>query len=652
MRFDEPKYGRLPAEQQAIRAQCFHPSGTFVEFPRDDIHQSISQRFEKVVQSYPDRLAVKDRGRELSYDQLNQAANRLAHTILAVRASTSEPIGLLFNKGVNLIVAMLGALKGNRGYVLLDSSLPYERIKFILEHSRVATLLIDSEHLALSMKLSEERLQCINVDEIDSSVSTENLHLRVPPDAIAWIHYTSGSTGEPKGVTQNHRNALHTVMTHTNNYHVCSDDRLTFFDSRGGSALVALLNGAAVYPYDIKKQGLAGLAEWLIREEITVYGSVVSTFRYFTSALSGTDDFVKLRLIRLFGEPLYKSDVEIYHKHFSKRCVLENRLASNESPTICQYFIDHSTSLTGGLVPVGYTTEDNDISLLDETGKQVGSGEVGEIAVKSSFLSLGYWREPDLTRCAFLLPQDEKDKRIYRTGDLARRFEDGCLVHVGRKDFGVKIRGNKVELPEIETALLEFPNSKEAVVTAIKDLGGDTKLVAYVVPRNPPVPTVDEFRSFLANKMPDYMIPSIFITMEKLPKTGIGKVDRRALPEPRNHRPNLRAPFVKPESPLETTLAQIWAEVLLLDEVGIRDDFFDLGGHSLAASRVVSRVIQAFEVVIPLSDLFKCPTVQQMATVVAQNQTDKTSADQLARLLTEVEILSDDAANRILTELV
>jgi len=297
------------------------------------------------------------------------------------------------------------------------------------------------------------------------------------------------------------------------------------------------------------------------------------------------------------------------------------------------YFLDEHTPTAGHVLPVGYPAEDKEILLLDEDGAEVGGDAVGEIAVRSRFLSPGYWRRPDLTAAAFRPDPAGGPERIYRTGDLGRRLPDGCLIHLGRKDFQVKIRGFRVEVAEVEGALLSLPTVQEAVVVAREDRPGDRRLVAYLVPTARPAPTVSALRQALAATLPDYMVPAAFVALDTLPKTPGGKVDRRALPAPGRARPALDQPLVAPRTPVEATVGAIWQEVLGLDEIGLHDNFFDLGGHSLAASQVIARVTETCHVDLPLRMLFEAPTVNGLALAVVQGLMQNVDSDEIARLL-------------------
>jgi acyl-CoA synthetase (AMP-forming)/AMP-acid ligase II/acyl carrier protein len=443
-------------------------------------------------------------------------------------------------------------------------------------------------------------------------------------------------------------------MNYTNGLHICAEDRLTLlysFSVNGGAhdMFAALFNGAAICPYDLKAEGFAELGQWLIDERITIYHSVPTVFRQFVESLSGREDFPDTRIVRLGGEPVYRRDVNLFKKHFSNDCILVNRLGSSETGSLRMFFLDKETELSSNLVPVGYAVSANDILFLDDSGAPV-SGDEGEIAVRTRYVSPGYWQRPDLTATSFIDdPMDERGK-IYRTGDLGRMLPDGCLLHLGRKDFFTKIRGYRVELDEIEMTLMELPSLKDVVVTTSNNNSGEQRLVAYVVPKRAPGPNVSEMRRFLSEKLPDYMIPSTFIALDALPLTDTLKVDRKVLPAPKGLRPKIAASYAAPRNSVEEVLVKIWAEVLDLDQVGVHDNFFDLGGHSLAATRVISRVIETFPSELPIKALFDSPTVAEMAEVIVAGQDKKPNNTELEMILNELESLSDEEAKLLVNE--
>jgi amino acid adenylation domain-containing protein len=631
--------------QETSKGRRVSPTNPFLEFKKEEIEQSISDRFEQQVLRYPDRLAVKGKSYTLSYNELNRAANRVARALLARRAGGEEPIGLLLEHVAPMVIAILGVLKAGKLYVPLDASYPPARIDYMLEDSQASLIVADDKNLPLATEWAQQGRHVLNIDRLDPELSDQNLGLAIAPDSLAYLLYTSGSTGQPKGVVQNHRNVLHNMMKYTNGAHICADDRLSMHVSYSFSGAVtntfsALLNGAALFPFDIKAEGLAHLAAWLMQEEVTIYQSVPTVFRHFLDTLTGEEAFPRLRLIDLFGEAVSVRDIERYKKHFSQHCLLQHRMAATEMSVIRLYFFDKDTPITDNVVPVGYAVEDTEVLLLDEAGAEVGANRPGEIAIKSRYLAPGYWRQPELTQAKFLPDPKGGDERLYLTGDLGLMRPDGCLVHLGRKDFQVKIRGHRIEVDEIELALLDSAVIKEAVVVAREDQADEKRLVAYVVPKRESVATVSELRRVLRTTLPEYMMPSAFVFMDALPLTPNGKVDRLALPAPDQGRPDLEGTLVAPRTLVEEVVAGVWAEVLGVQRIGVHDNFLDLGGHSLLATRIMSRICQAFRVELPLRRFFEAPTVAGLAQAIVANEAKPGQTEKIARILKRVSGMS------------
>ena len=647
---------KLPPSQELLQAKCFHSTGTFVEFNKDEIEQSIPKRFEQQARKYSNRTAVVTRNQTLTYDQLNQGVDRLAGAILHQRGGRQEPIALLLEQSASAISTILGVLKAGKIYVPLDTTYPQARIEYILEDSQAPVIVTNNRNFLLARELAKHNgCQLLNIDELDPISFVEEPDSHISPDSLAWILYTSGSTGQPKGVVQTHRNVLHDIMNYTNAFHICQADRLILLTSYSVVDTVrtmygALLNGASLYPVDVKKDGLTHLADWLNHHQITIYRSFSTLFRHFIDTLDGDQQFPKLRLLYLCGEPVYRRDLELYKKQFSPDCIFVNGIGSTECLTYRWNLMDKKIQVNDNNVPVGYPLEDIEVLLLDDDGKEVAFNEIGEMSVRSRYLSPGYWRRPELSQVKFLSDPNGGDERIYRTGDLGLILDDGCLVHMGRKDFQVKIRGYRIEVGEIEAALLNIDNIKEAVVILREDRPRDRYLAAYIVPSGQPALSITALRHALAEKLPGYMVPSAFIILDTLPLLPNGKLDRQRLPYPDSSRPNLDTPFIVPETSVEQALAKIWAEVLNVNHVGAHDNFFDLGGHSLTATRIVSRVIKHFQVDLPLQSLFQSPTVAEMATVIAEHQGKKLDQKELGDILVKLESLTEEEAERVLSE--
>ncbi|MGH9426169.1 MAG: amino acid adenylation domain-containing protein, partial [Terriglobia bacterium] len=519
----------------------------------------------------------------LTYSELERVSIGLANTLHELRGPGAEAIALLLEHEAAVPAAMLGILKAGKFFVPLDPSNPSERILEILGDSKTKLIITDRTNSVLAQSLCREDRRAVCLEDIQSADSSFGPKVSIKSDDLACVLYTSGSTGKPKGVMHTHRSLLHKVMRHTNGRHISADDRIALlFPYNFGASMTntfsTLLNGATLAPFSLPKRGIAQLAQWLQDEDITIFHTVPTIFRRLLDGLSEAPEFPKLRLIRLGGETMYRSDVERFKQHFADDCILHLGMGSSETGVVLECFFDKTTECPSDLAPAGYAAEDITVLILDENRRDVGFQCVGEIAVRGRNLSPGYWRNPELTKAGFHSCPEGTGDRIYMTGDLGYRLPDGCVFHMGRKDSQVKIRGARVELGEIEVALLNVSGVKEAAVIARQDQSGANHLAAYVALHDPSTLSVQDLRNALRKKLPRYMLPEAFEVLPALPLLPSGKIDRRALPSCR--------PVVYPsDNPdaatltlLETQLCGVWKSVLGLPGVDTRDDFFDLGG--------------------------------------------------------------------------
>jgi amino acid adenylation domain-containing protein len=589
------------------------PRGMFVEFPVEEIEQSISDRFEQQVERFPDRIAVKTGAAELTYAELDDWANRIASAILARRGEKPEPVGLLLEQGVSSIAAILGVLKAGKIYVPLDPTYPQARLAKMLDWAGAGLLATDSLNTGLAASLIRDDGNLLVVDRLGNPGDGERPDLRVSPDAVAYIFFTSGSTGEPKGVFDSHRNVLHNIRRYTNALTIGPEDRLTLLQSCAFSGSVsslfcALLNGAAVFPFKVGEEGAGRLAELLVQQRLTMYHSVPAIFRSF---LIGGARFPEIRIVRLEGDRASSLDVELYRRHFDPACVLANGLGTTETGLCRQFLIDANTQVGDGILPVGYPVTDMDVMLLDDDDGQVEAGKRGEIAVRSRYLALGYWRRPDLTNAAFQPDPDGGPERIYRTGDLGRLHGDGCLDYLARKDFQPKVRGHRVDTADVESALIAVEGVRDAVVATRENARAEPELVAYVVPAGATPLDAGALRTALADALPRHLIPTRFLQLDALPLDNAGKVDRRGLPPPEEIARERAGRG--PHDSLEQQLVGIWQEVLELGPIGVDESILDLGGDSLAAAVIVARVENETGWRLTPAQLFEHSTVASLA---------------------------------------
>ncbi|MCI0421808.1 MAG: amino acid adenylation domain-containing protein, partial [Acidobacteria bacterium] len=609
--------------QSSMQRRLVSPLSSFVRFQKEWTERSVLDCFGDRTKLHVDRVAIRTANRELTYRELELISNGVAAAILSLRNTGAEPIPLLLEHEAAVPAAILGVLKAGKFYVPLDPTYPHERNHNVLEDSQAELIITNARNLSLARSLSGSRRQLVNLDEISPLNSNECPKVATQGDDLAYVLYTSGSTGKPKGVMHTHRNLLHNVMRHTNGRQICADDRIALLFSYSFGASVtntfgAMLNGATLLPFDLKELGVARLAEWLEHNEITMFHTVPTVFRHLTDTFAGHQTFPKLRLIRLGGETMYQKDVERFKKHFSDDCILHVGMGSGETGVVLECFFDKRSDCKTHLAPAGYAAEDTEVLILDEKGDAVEFEHVGQIAIRSGFLSVGYWRRPELTKAAFLPYPEGGNERIYLTGDLGYMLPDGCVFHVGRQDSQVKIRGHRVELGEIEAALLNINGVKEAVVLAREDRPGKKRLVAYVAPDGHSTLRAPLLQGVIRKKLPDYMVPSAFVVLDSLPLLPNGKVDRQALLECPDMTPPSDKPEVAPRDFLEGRLCLVWKELLGLPSVGIHDDFFDLGGDSLLAVQMLSEIEEIWGQKLSVFQLLNGITVERLSKALME----------------------------------
>ncbi len=586
----------------------------FVPFERTDIDQSIGSRFEQQAMRHPQRLAVKGGGRSYTYEALNEYVNRISHELIDECGEAEQTVGLLFEQGADIIACILAVLKVGKVWVPLPKQ-GAQRMKAILNDANIHCILTNGRHLRLAQDLSMPTYPVINVQDLTEKRPAHDPSIRVSADRPAHILFTSGSTGHPMGVYNNHRNILHSIMSHTNALAIGCRDRLSqlspcHFLAGLTAVLRALLNGAAVVTYDLRESGVDRLADWLRDERITIYQSVPTVFRELMASTSRHQLFDSMRVVHLGGEEMLPSDVEKFKKHFPSTCTLLHNLGSTEVSSYLQYFMPHDSPTPSRIVPAGFPVLDKEILIVDEYGDEVAPGEIAEIAVLSRYLALGYWGQPELTAQRFRV---HGDARIFSTGDLGQTTREGCILYRGRKDEQIKIHGNRVELGEVESALTTHPEVNQAVVALRPNHRGEPWLVAYYTVSHQRDVSPRQWRGFLESRLAGYMIPQVFMRLRALPRTDNGKVDRRRLPAIDDLSPGGRSDEAGPRSPLEQALCGFWAELLGFESIGVNGNFFDLGGDSLLAMKLVAALRSTHRLDVPVGAVFEHSTPRKLA---------------------------------------
>jgi amino acid adenylation domain-containing protein len=592
-------------------------------FAREEVEGSLPERFAKVAAAHSSDLAIAAGEARISYGELRARVDALAAEILDQVGPGQAPISVVVRDPVAITAAILATWEVGRLCVPIAADLPPARIASILSHSESELVITDAAPLVAADSAAGARRE-LRIDLLDCLASGGSVHPIVPGTTPACILYTSGSTGEPKGVVRTHRSLLHRAHGSIASLGIRPHDRVSIIHSLASAAgirdmLAALLGGAALFIFDLSEAGFRELSRWIDRERITVLCGAVSTWRHAFGSLDPGVRFDSLRMLRLGSEPIYRADVERLRKHLHPDCVLVTGYGATEASGVTEYRMTGSTSLTSTRIPAGYPLQGVELAVQDDDGHPVAAGDPGEVVVRCPYLASGYWRAPQLTHSAF---ETDAEGRIcaYRTGDIGRLRPDGGLELLGRRDDQIKMRGYRVNPGEIELALAEQPRIAGAAVTSAVAANGEARLVAYVVPRASPAPTPALLRRDLETRLPAYMIPSAFVVVNALPLTASGKVDRRALPAPPEPETVREGPFVAPRTPTEHQLAAIWEEIFGVPRIGATDDFFDLGGDSLRAATLVAGIETALGRTLAPSVLLRAPKLAELAKAINDEQ--------------------------------
>ncbi|HET9920658.1 MAG TPA: non-ribosomal peptide synthetase [Ktedonobacteraceae bacterium] len=566
----------------------------------------------------PQAMAVIADEQALSYWELNRRANQLAHYLQTLGVGANVLVGICVERSVDMVVGLLGILKAGGAYVPMDTTYPPERLAFMLEDTQ-APVLITQKHLVERLP-TRASVVCLD-DEADAALLAQQESTdpacSITADALAYVIYTSGSTGRPKGVMIRHESLLNLVFWHRSAFEVSAADRATqvaspAFDAIGWELWPYLSAGASVYlPDEETRITPLLLRDWLIQHEITL--SFLPTILAEQVMALQWPERVPLRCLLTGADKLQ------HYPAASLPFTLVNNYGPTEATVVATFGPVYPRERPEGFPSIGRPIANTQVYILDEHLRQVPIGQTGELYIGGTGLAQGYLNRPELTAERFIKHPFEPGKRLYRTGDLVRYLPDGQIAFVGRADQQIKLRGYRIEPGEIIAALNEHPAVQASVVVAREDIPGERRLVAYIVPTPGVVASVNALRASLASALPDYMIPSVFVQLDALPQTHSGKVDRDALPVPDAANTLSEEHLTAPTTPVEEQLVEIVASLLGLEHVGIDDNFFMLGGHSLLGTQLIARVADTFGVNLPLRHLFESPTVRLLAAEIEQH---------------------------------
>lgn len=615
----------------------------------------VHQLFERQAELTPDRVAVTIADSEVTYGELNRRVNRLAHHLIARGVKPDTLVGISMDRSIEMVVALYGVLKAGGGYIPLDADYPRERLNYLIEDSRAQLVLTQRHHASL---FSGSGHNVLILDEGEDPALHEpdhNPNVEVDGSHMIYMYYTSGSTGKPKGVVNTHAGVANRVVWLQDTFEMGGNDKLLqkspysfdvsvwefFWPLMAGAQLVLALPGMHV--------DSAYLWKTISEKEITHVQFVPTVLQTFLAEPELHRELPSLKHVFCCGEALTHSLQEQFFK------VLPARLHNVYGPTEAAIFVTHWECRRGSdssVVPIGAAIPGNAMYVLNEEMQPVGDGEVGELFISGVGVARGYHNRPELTAERFLSDpfRAEQGWRMYRTGDLGRWLPDGVLECLGRNDDQVKLRGYRVELGEISTVLEEHPGIGQSVTIMREDNPGDQRIVSYFIPAAGESPSISELRLHMQNKLPEYMVPSFFVEMERFPLTPSGKTDRRALPGPMASRLDLGS-YAPPETVTQKEIAEIWSSILAFDKIGLDDDFLDLGGHSLLGMQILIRLQQTMNVKITLRDMLtRGMTVRGLADLVEEVLILDANDSDLDELLSELEDLSDEEVAALLKE--
>jgi amino acid adenylation domain-containing protein len=610
----EASIGQLNILSDSELQKLLFDNNTSIDYPQD---KCIHHLFEEQVERTPNRIAVVFEQQQLTYAQLNAQANQLAHHLRQQGVNSEVVVGLYVERSLSLVIGLLAILKAGGAYIPLDTAYPKERLALMLADT--TPILLTQQQLVNNLPEHTAQVICLDAEDVIGRHSQENPDSSATPENLAYVLFTSGSTGKPKGVAVEHRQLCNYLkaIAQTIDLSVCTSFAhiSTFAADLGNTTIFpSLCQGGCLHIISQERiSNPEALADYFTRHPIDCLKIVPSHLGALLTASRPEQILPRLRLI-LGGETCSWKLIE--QIQLTTECQIFNHYGPTETTVgVLTYAIEPGQTKLNDTVPIGRPIPNTQIYLLDSYLQPVPVGVPGELYIGGAGVARGYFNQIDLTSEKFISNPFTKTGRLYKTGDLARYLPDGNIEFLGRIDQQVKIRGFRIELGEIEIALQQHSAVRETVVMAHTEQTGNKRLVAYVVPEKQSAPSNSELREFLQQKLPKYMVPSVFVHLKAWPLLPNGKIDRQALPIPELSKPELAETFVAARTQVEETLVGIWAEILELPQVGIYDNFFEVGGDSILSIRIVAKANQAGLQLTP-KQMFEHQTIAELAAVV------------------------------------
>lgn len=575
-----------------------------------DVDDALLSSLEEQFRLHSDRPAVKTESIAWNYSELDALSANCARSIREQSQNGSAPVALLMKHDAPLVAAIVGVLRSGGFYLALNPAFPGARLRQIVNEIRPRAIIADPEHEEIALELIGSKERRLVIDELlagEGSFSAPAVAATAP----CALFYTSGSAMRPKPLVYRHGGTWRSVINHARLLRITPEDRVTLLSPCSAAASVlamfgALLNGACLFPFQPALEGFRAMEGWIRDNRITIYHSVPSLFRHFAQSLAPGDLFPTVRIVKLGGETVFATDVELFRKHFMSDAVFVNGLGLTEANgCVCHFCLTQDITIKSATVPIGRPDDGIELKLFDNDCGEGASGEIGEIALRGKQIAPAYWTG------SAIQPYALDGSGWFRTGDLARQKADGTLEYLGRKDGQLKLRGQWISISEIEAILTRVHGVKDAVVVPVAISKREERIAAFVCWGKPELSKQD-LRNALSKQLPPFSVPSYFFRLAQFPLLPNGKVDRRALSY-RAGQKLISETRIDSSDSVTRRLIQIWRSVLEDDSIGTTDDFFISGGDSLAAATMLSAVEKVFRVSLPASSLLAAPTVEKLA---------------------------------------
>lgn len=591
-------------------------------FTREELLLGYWKCAQKNIERFEHKDFIVTTQGKLTFGETRQHANHIFWAIKQLLPpGTGQGIGLLVKNPLKIIPAMLGTAMSGNFFVPLDITFPDSTLSAMMETAGITAILTNSQNSDRAHSFAGSEIPILNLDNIDYTADVPDPELHYAPEDIVQILFTSGSTGQPKGAVEDYRYLTRAVFLHLKDDHIEPEDRQLQLSTFTFSGLhvrmfTALVNGHTLYYYDLKADGLANLPNWMHQNKITAFNATPTVFRNLLSVFGTDEQFPLVTKISMGGEKRLHKDILAVRKHFPSVAKIRLGFASTETQRVSSSIYPITFDFSQENLPSGLPEYDIRVFIWDEDGKPQHQGEEGEIVVYGDSLARGYINNPQLTQERFIPDPQNPGWQYYKTGDLGKILPDGQLVHLGRIDNMVKIKGVRIELDSIENHILSYPGIVQVASRAFDTPRGNKKLASYFVAEQGIQIPVSDLRKYLAERLPRHLLPHYLMPLTELPLTSNGKVARTRLPLPQLVRPALSYAYVAPENELETRLVEIWEEEIGITGIGVTDDFFDVGGDSLIGVLLFARIEEAMGRKLPVSILLTAPTIRKQARLI------------------------------------